>query len=77
MDKLIRADKLLQVLIDDINISGANLARIKRHIEDAPAVDAVMREDYESMRMDRDSWKDAYFECDQILKSVWREKNDG
>lgn len=38
MDKLIRADKLLQVLIDDINISGANLARIKRYIEEAPGL---------------------------------------
>ena len=39
--KAIYADDLFRALIDDINISGANLARIKRHIENAPAVDAV------------------------------------
>ena len=36
--KLIYADDLFNVLRDDINISGANLARVKRHIEAAPAV---------------------------------------
>ena len=39
--KLIYAEDLFTVLRDDINISGANLARIKRHIEEAQAVDAV------------------------------------
>ena len=37
--KLIYAEDLFTALRDDINISGANLARIKRHIEAAPAVD--------------------------------------
>ena len=37
--KLVYADDLFTALRDDINISGANLARIKRHIEEAPAVD--------------------------------------
>ena len=37
--KLIYAEDLFTVLRDDINISGANLARIKRHIEEALAVD--------------------------------------
>ena len=36
--KLIYAEDLFKVLRDDINISGANLARVKRHIEAAPAV---------------------------------------
>ena len=39
--KLIYAEDLFTVLRDDINISGANLARIKRHIANSPAVDAV------------------------------------
>lgn len=41
MDKIISADKLFLVLRDDINIPGACLARVKRHIDAAPAVDAV------------------------------------
>lgn len=40
MDKLISASALFDTLRDDINISGANLARIKRYIEAAPEVDA-------------------------------------
>ena len=39
--KAIYADDLFRALIDDINISGVNLARVKRHIDNAPAVDAV------------------------------------
>ena len=39
--KLIYAEDLLAVLCDDININGSNLAKVKRHIEAAPAVDAV------------------------------------
>ena len=39
--KAIYAEDLFTVLRDDINISGANLARIKRHIANSPAVDAV------------------------------------
>lgn len=41
MDKSISADKLFQALRDDYNIPGACLARVKRHIDAAPAVDAV------------------------------------
>lgn len=40
--KAIYADDLFQVLRDDININGSNLARVRRHIEAAPAVDAVV-----------------------------------
>ena len=40
-DKLISAEDLFCVLRDDININGSNLAKVKRHIEAAPAVDAV------------------------------------
>ena len=40
-DKLISAEKLFTVLREDININGANLARVKRHIDAAPTVDAV------------------------------------
>ena len=39
--KTIYADDLLHVLRDNININGSNLARVRRHIEAAPAVDAV------------------------------------
>ena len=39
--KLIYAEDLFATLRDDININGAHLARVKRHIENAPAVDAV------------------------------------
>ena len=39
--KLIYADDLFAVLRDDINISGSNLAKVRRHIAEAPAVDAV------------------------------------
>ena len=39
--KLIYGDDLFDVLRDDINISGSNLAKVRRHIAEAPAVDAV------------------------------------
>lgn len=39
MKKLIYADDLLQAIRDDPSINGANFAKIKRHIEAAPAVD--------------------------------------
>ena len=39
--KLIYAEDLLAVLCDDININGSNLAKVKRHINAAPEVDAV------------------------------------
>ena len=39
--KLIYADDLLAAIRDDQDINGANFARAKRHIEAAPAVDAV------------------------------------
>lgn len=39
--KIIVADDLFQVLRNDYNINGANLAMVKRHIDAAPAVDAV------------------------------------
>ena len=37
--KAIYAEDLFKALIDDINISGVNLARVKRHIDNAPAVE--------------------------------------
>ena len=40
-DKLISAAALLESVRDDHSINGANFARVKRHIENAPAVDAV------------------------------------
>ena len=39
--KLIYADDLLTAIRDDHNINGAHFARIRRHIEAAPAVEAV------------------------------------
>lgn len=41
MDKIISADKLFQALRDDYNIPGACLARVKSHIDAAPAVEVV------------------------------------
>ena len=41
MKKLIYADDLLNAIRDDHNINGANFARIRRHIDAAPEVDAV------------------------------------
>ena len=49
MKKVIYAEDLFAALRDDININGANLARIKRHIEAAPAVDAVEAKKYEEL----------------------------
>lgn len=40
MKKLIYADDLLQAIRDDPSINGANFARIREHIEAAPAVEA-------------------------------------
>ena len=39
--KIIDAGKLLCAIRDDPSINGANFARIKRHISEATAVDAV------------------------------------
>ena len=39
--KIIYADDLFAILRDDINISGSNLAKVRRHIAETPAVDAV------------------------------------
>lgn len=39
--KIIYADDLLVAIRDDHNINGANFARIRRHIDAAPAVEAV------------------------------------
>ncbi len=46
MEKFISADKLFLALRDDINIPGACLARVKRHIDAAPAVDVVEVAEY-------------------------------
>ena len=40
-NKIIKAEELLNAIRDDISINGTNFARVKRHIENAPAVDAV------------------------------------
>lgn len=39
--KIIYADDLLNVVRDDHSINGANFAKFKRHINAAPAVDAI------------------------------------
>ena len=39
--RLIYADDLLSALRDDLSINGKNFARVRRHIENAPTVDAV------------------------------------
>ena len=39
--RAIYADDLIATLRDDLNINGKNFARVKRHIENAPTVDAV------------------------------------
>lgn len=36
--KMIFAEDLFDILCDDININGSNLAKVRRHIEAAPAV---------------------------------------
>lgn len=38
--RLIDADKLISEIRDDPNINGAHFARVKQHIENAPAVEA-------------------------------------
>ena len=48
-NKLIGAEALLHALRDDADINGTNFARVKRHIEDAPAVDAIERTKYEAL----------------------------
>ena len=40
-NKLIRAGDLLRALRDDPDLNGTNFALVKRHIENAEAVDAV------------------------------------
>ena len=40
-EKLISANALLTAIRDDLHIDGRTFARVKRHIEAAPAVDAM------------------------------------
>ena len=40
-NRLIRPGDLIATLRDDPDINGKNFARVKRHIENAPTVDAV------------------------------------
>ena len=39
--KLISAEDLITAIRDDVHIRGVSFARVKKHIEDAPIVDAV------------------------------------
>ena len=55
--KLIYADDLLAAIRDDQDINGANFARVKRHIEAAPAVDVVTVVEIEAYLQARlDEW---------------------
>jgi hypothetical protein len=45
MAKLIEADALKAAIRDDANIDGRNYARVKRHINEAEAVELVMCKD--------------------------------
>ena len=55
--KFICADDLLAEIRDDPNINGANFARVKRHIEAAPAVDVVTVVEIEAYLQARlDEW---------------------
>ena len=42
------------------------LKMIAKWVDEQPAVDAVSIEEYETMKADRDSWKDAFFEFNEI-----------
>ena len=45
-EKLISAEGLIRALRDDIGINGTNFAKVKRHIENAPAVEVVQSDCY-------------------------------
>ena len=40
-NRLIRPGELIATLRDDLSINGKNFARVRRHIDNAPTVDAV------------------------------------
>ena len=61
-NKIINAGDLLLSLRDDIEINGANLALVRRHIDAAPAVDAV-----EVVRCKDCKWYDADLEICVLL----------
>ena len=44
-NKLISAETLLHALRDDADINGTNFAKVKRHIENTPAVEVVRCKD--------------------------------
>ena len=52
--KQIYADDLIHALCEDVEIDGAHFARVKRHINAAPAVAAVSRGYHEQVRWERD-----------------------
>ena len=54
MKKLIYADKLKQVICDDIYIDGKNFAIMKQHIDEMPNVDVVSRDVFEQYKWERD-----------------------
>ena len=56
-EKLISKTDLITAIRDDVHIRGVSFARVKKHIEDAPIVDAVPVAEIEAYLQARlDEW---------------------
>lgn len=71
--KVIHADDLFLALRDDINIPGACLARVKRHIDAAPAADAipVIHGRWITRNKGQNNWAECS-ECDTVGSPFWK-----
>ena len=72
MNDLIKRSEALAALNKQQMITKSVMRRVVMQV---PAVDAVPIEEYETMRADRDSWKDAFFEFNEIAVKVVRCKD--
>lgn len=63
MAKLIEADALKVAIRDDANIDGRNYAMVKRHINEAEAVELVMCKDCKHTRKKNGYEQFMYNEC--------------
>ena len=72
-EKLINANDLLNAIRDDYNINGAHFSRIRRHIEDAPAVDAVEVVHGRWLCVDTDT--EHFFLCNRCKKKEFLQSN--
>ena len=69
MDDLIFRSAAINALMEQPDLTPSVIRRVMRQVH---AADAVSREEYETMKADRDSWKDAWQEFNETAVKVVR-----